>query len=84
MLSRLPCHAPKTMSSSDPLRCPLCGQSNQCGQADPTCGEQPCWCFSAEIAAEVLQRIPQAARGRNCLCPDCPRGGASATTEQDS
>lgn len=71
------------MTDSDPLHCPLCGRPNRCGQADPASRDQPCWCFSAEIAAEALQRIPEAARGRSCLCADCARGATRATSDQD-
>lgn len=58
----------------DPGRCPLCGQSNQCGQCDPATADQPCWCFSAEIAEQARQRIPPQAQGKACLCPRCARG----------
>lgn len=69
------------MTDSDTLYCPLCGRPNQCGQADPASRDQPCWCFSAEIAAEALQRIPEAARGRSCLCPECARSATDTTTK---
>lgn len=51
--------------------CPLCGQANQCTQADPRTAHQPCWCFAARIPPAVLQRLPEALRDRQCLCPNC-------------
>jgi len=49
-------------------RCPLCGESNQCGMAR---GETACWCFATIIPEAALAEIPNAARGRACLCPRC-------------
>ncbi|MBD2836270.1 cysteine-rich CWC family protein [Pseudomonas sp. JM0905a] len=56
---------------SDPTRCPLCGQSNQCTQADPTRAGQACWCFTAKIDPAALERIPAQEIDRACLCPHC-------------
>ena len=58
----------------DPSRCPLCGRDNRCameieretGQAQP-----PCWCLSATFSAELLARVPPAARGQACICAAC-------------
>lgn len=58
----------------DPSRCPLCGRDNRCameieretGQAQP-----PCWCLSATFSAELLARVPPAARGQACICTAC-------------
>lgn len=58
----------------DPNRCPLCGQPNQCGQCDPAKVEQPCWCFSVDIAAQTQAAIPPQALDKACLCPRCARG----------
>ncbi|TBU99840.1 cysteine-rich CWC family protein [Stutzerimonas kirkiae] len=60
----------KNSTGSHPLdqsRCPLCGQSNIC---DPT-GD--CWCFHTHIDRQALERIPQASRGKACLCPACAK-----------
>jgi hypothetical protein len=65
---------PALQSSVDPMRCPLCGASNQCvmagspGAGDPTL---PCWCTRATIDRAQLARIPDAARHKACLCPAC-------------
>ncbi|WP_181295564.1 cysteine-rich CWC family protein [Pseudomonas sp. Q2-TVG4-2] len=62
----------------DPTRCPLCGQSNQCGQCDPASAQQPCWCFNTDIAPETREQIPPEAKGKACLCSRCARGEQSA------
>lgn len=55
----------------DPNRCPLCGQANQCTQSDPATTALPCWCFSAPVSRAALERLPELARGKACLCPRC-------------
>ncbi|MBT8766856.1 cysteine-rich CWC family protein [Metapseudomonas boanensis] len=56
---------------TDPTRCPLCGQSNQCIQANPATADQPCWCFEVRIAPEQLKQVPEQDLNRACLCPRC-------------
>lgn len=60
------------MSSIDPTRCPLCSENNQCAV---TLGQDPstCWCHQPEIVIDktLLIKIPQAARGKACICPQC-------------
>ena len=48
--------------------CPLCGETNECGTA---AGKSDCWCFSAVIPSDVLERIPADLRGRACICAKC-------------
>ncbi|MEG3001963.1 MAG: cysteine-rich CWC family protein [Comamonas sp.] len=67
----------------DPLRCPLCGQSNQCAI---TAGLAPesCWCMTADVAPAALAAIPEAQRRQSCLCPGCAAGqfpGAAPGTD---
>ena len=58
----------------DPTRCPLCGGDNRCameieratGQARP-----PCWCTTTTFPPDLLQRLPQSARGQACICAAC-------------
>jgi hypothetical protein len=61
-------------------RCPVCGQLNECAM---TAGQEveSCWCFSAQIPAEALERIPEESRGQSCLCPRCAAGLAPAAGE---
>ncbi len=63
-----------------PEVCPLCGQANQCAMeiARATGVSQgPCWCSQLSFEPELLARIPQAARGKSCVCAAC----AKAATE---
>jgi hypothetical protein len=63
----------------DTTRCPLCGESNQCGMA---AGATECWCFGAKISADVLERVPDAARGVACVCASCAAKGAARSEKQ--
>ncbi|MEY4592744.1 MAG: hypothetical protein RIR18_1639 [Pseudomonadota bacterium] len=50
--------------------CPLCGQPNGCEVQK--CGtSEGCWCESITISAEILERIPDAQRGKSCVCRIC-------------
>ena len=53
-------------------RCPLCGEPNECGVA---AGKSTCWCWSAEVPAEALARVPEELRGKICVCEKCARAG---------
>jgi hypothetical protein len=48
--------------------CPVCGGPNGCGIA---AGASTCWCFTAAIPAAALERIPDEARDRSCICAAC-------------
>jgi hypothetical protein len=64
----------------DPTRCPLCGQSNQCaGQVERSTGiKQPsCWCNTVTFDADLLARVPQAARRQACICIACAQAGTA-------
>lgn len=52
----------------DQSRCPLCGESNECGMA---AGRDECWCTTVTIETATLDRLPEAARGVVCVCPRC-------------
>ncbi len=57
----------------DPARCPLCGESNGCAMAaDPDA--TTCWCFSATIGPDVLERVAAEAQGLVCVCARCASG----------
>ena len=64
---------PCAVYSLDPCRCPLCGQPNQCEMAagDSQVRAKPCWCTQAKFSAELLQRVPQVARHKACICQAC-------------
>ena len=50
------------------VRCPLCGESNECGAA---AGKGVCWCWSAVVPAEAIARVPDDMRGTVCICARC-------------
>lgn len=57
-----------------PQLCPLCGEPNQCAmELERATGipQSPCWCTQAQFSAELLNKIPEAARGVACLCAAC-------------
>ncbi|MBA4743132.1 MAG: cysteine-rich CWC family protein [Azoarcus sp.] len=59
--------------------CPLCGRPNECGPACSGSFDTPCWCLDARIPAELVDSLPEAVRGRACVCRDCvARHGGSA------
>lgn len=61
--------------SIDPVRCPLCGQPNDCQIA---AGCQTCWCFETPVPPTVLARVPVAAQGLACVCRRC-----AATSDEE-
>jgi hypothetical protein len=54
--------------ATDTERCPVCSGANDCGLAR---GASTCWCFDATLAPAALAAIPEAARGRVCICRGC-------------
>jgi hypothetical protein len=42
-------------------------------------GKSECWCFEVKIAPEALERVPEEAKGRVCVCRKC----GVATNERD-
>lgn len=62
----------------DATRCPLCGADNRCAieMERATGAPQPaCWCMGAPLDASasrnLVQRIPESARGLACVCAAC-------------
>ena len=63
-----------SIQSIEPHICPLCGQPNQCAmEALRATGvkQPPCWCSQLKFDAELLERIPEQARGKACICASC-------------
>jgi Cysteine-rich CWC len=58
-------------------QCPLCGKSNQCAPATAGDFAVECWCTGVVISQEALDRVPEALRGKACLCPRCASGAFS-------
>jgi hypothetical protein len=66
------------MNEIDPSRCPICGQPNDCAVVAQNGHKGPCWCHTIKIPHEILQLVPEEARGKACLCRRCATGGAYA------
>ena len=54
-----------------PARCPLCGRENDCRQASSDAYKGLCWCERVTFPDELMQRLPEEARGRACVCRSC-------------
>lgn len=67
----------------DTSRCPLCGESNACAMADPATAGGPCWCTAATISDDVLDRVPEEARRKACICPRCAQTAAGDARTAD-
>jgi hypothetical protein len=62
------------LPATEPHRCPLCGEPNQCAmERERITGEPqpPCWCTRADFASDLLARVPAPARGQACICAAC-------------
>jgi hypothetical protein len=59
--------------SSLEASCPLCGGDNACAMARGDDSAQACWCVDATISPEALAAIPEADKGRRCLCAECAK-----------
>ncbi|TIH07233.1 cysteine-rich CWC family protein [Pseudomonas leptonychotis] len=59
---------------NEAIRCPSCGQLNQCAQATANAPVEHCWCFDITVDALALTQLPAEQRNRACLCPRCAQG----------
>lgn len=62
------------MNTIDPTRCPICHEPNVCAmEVAKASGTKPgrCWCFDAVFVAEVMNQVPNEAKGRACICAKC-------------
>ncbi|MBS0427741.1 MAG: cysteine-rich CWC family protein [Proteobacteria bacterium] len=67
----------------DPARCPLCGQGNGCAEEAARATGQPqppCWCMTADFPPLLRDAVPEAARGRACICARCAAAAVPAST----
>jgi hypothetical protein len=65
-------------SPLDPCLCPLCGQANRCAM-EAQAHEQAqaaCWCTREQFSAALLRQIPDAAKGKACICQACVQKAA--------
>jgi hypothetical protein len=63
----------------DPAICPLCGAGNGCAmerQRLTGVEQPPCWCTRVDIRRDLLDSVPEAARGKACICPACASAAA--------
>ena len=66
------------MNTIDPTLCPICQEPNFCAmETAKASGTKPqrCWCMDAVITPEVMDLVPDQAKGKACVCAKC----ASAT-----
>lgn len=64
---------------TDPSKCPICGESNQCAQEIARATGMPpetCWCMGAIFSSELLDRVPEEAKNKACICETCVKAGA--------
>ncbi|PAW79998.1 MAG: hypothetical protein B9S32_01320 [Verrucomicrobia bacterium Tous-C9LFEB] len=59
------------MSEIDPALCPICGKPNRCERLSTEPRKGPCWCATQKFPRELLELIPEKARGRACVCRKC-------------
>ncbi|MFC4597288.1 cysteine-rich CWC family protein [Cohnella hongkongensis] len=54
----------------DPGACPLCGRDNACGSV---ARGRPgtCWCSAEKFPPALLDRLPEGARNKACICQAC-------------
>jgi hypothetical protein len=57
----------------NPLNCPLCGNTNFCGNISKSGNAAECWCQAPEIMfpQELIQQVPSALRDKACICKNC-------------
>lgn len=51
----------------DPKKCPLCGQSNDCGVNEGA----DCWCRAETFTEALLSNIPVEHSRQTCICQHC-------------
>jgi hypothetical protein len=63
-----------SMIPIDPTLCPICKDPNACEieRARITGNHaERCWCFDAVISEDVLDQVPDEAKGVSCVCVKC-------------
>ena len=66
------------METIDPTRCPICHEPNVCAMEKAKLTDtkpERCWCFDAVFTPAVMDLVPDASKGKACVCAKC----ASAT-----
>ena len=47
------------------MKCPLCGQPNQCTS------DHSCWCMTVEVPKALLESLPASMKNTDCICQQC-------------
>lgn len=71
----------------DESLCPICQQSNRCGNINRTPSsnqEFDCWCFHTKIPPAALNALPSSQRGQSCICQSCAEAYTSEPNLKDS
>ena len=64
----------KYMNNIDPTRCPICHEPNVCAVEKaklPGTKPERCWCLDAVFTTDVMNKVPEVARGKACICAKC-------------
>ena len=67
------------MHPIDPTRCPICNEVNVCAAEKaklPGIKPERCWCMDAVFTPDVMNQVPDAAKGKACICAKCAVGVA--------
>jgi hypothetical protein len=64
---------PQDVDKIDPSLCPLCNESNHCGNVSPCNSSQDCWCVDKTIqfSEALLNTLPSPAKNKACICKAC-------------
>ena len=82
-------HAPKpetAMKTLTPSQCPLCHEPNACAMEVAKATDQPvqrCWCVDAVFTPDLMERIPNNAKGMSCVCLQCVQLYAAADQKKE-
>ena len=57
--------------------CPICGGANACVM-ESVSPDSACWCQSEEFSAALLDRVPDVAKHKACICLKCAREARGA------
>lgn len=58
----------------DESLCPICQQSNQCGNLNRTQSSGQtfdCWCLHSKVPSAAIDLLPPDQRGKSCICQSC-------------
>jgi hypothetical protein len=62
------------MNNVDPTRCPICRESNVCAMEKAKATDskhERCWCMDEVFTPAVMDQVPEAAKGKACICAKC-------------